>query len=210
MVKTATYIGAAALVIFILLFANGYFRSNDSIDRRSQPRVKQEMSEAETERLRIAQESERKRKGEQERELLIQREEERLRLLREAEQERIARQKELQGTEQERPGAERQSAAQGEERKLKAQEGIEAERLRLVQAEERRRNAQEEVGREKQQEELKQCFQKAEEVYAANWERACRQIDSPPRCLLPPAVLARFDGGRREAKEECDRLYSMK
>ncbi len=71
-------------------------------------------------------------------------------------------------------------------------------------------SAQEDTGDAKRNEDLKQCVQKAEEAYAADWERACRQIGSPPKCPLPTPVMDRFEAPRREAKQECERLYSAK
>ena len=91
---------------------------------------------------------------------------------------------------------ERQSRAQ-EERQLTAQE-------------ERQSTAQEEAEKKKRDDDLKQCLQAAEDAYSASWDNACRQIDSPPKCILPPLVLARFDGPRRDARDECARLYPEK
>ena len=76
--------------------------------------------------------------------------------------------------------------------------------------EERQPIAQEEAENKKRDDDLKQCLQAAEEAYSANWDRACRQIDGPPKCILPPLVLARFDGPRRSARDECAKLYPVK
>jgi len=204
-VKILASIGAAALVVLILLYANGYFRSTDRMNGRNQfHNTGQRASESEAERLRVTREAESQR---------IAQEEERLRIAREAERQRKA---------QEAIEAERQRVAQEAERERKAQEGIEAERQRKAQEgidaelkrkaqeEDRQRIAQEEAEKKKRDDNLKQCFQAAEETYSANWDMACRQIGSPPKCILPPAVLARFDGPRRDARDECARLYAVK
>jgi hypothetical protein len=84
------------------------------------------------------------------------------------------------------------------------------ERQSKAQDEERRPIAQEEAEKKKRDDDLKQCLQAAEEAYSANWDRACRQIDGPPKCILPPPVLANFDGPRRDARDECAKLYPVK
>ncbi len=89
--------------------------------------------------------------------------------------------------------------------------------LSLLYADERQSRAQEErqpVAQEeaekKNRDDLKQCLQAAEDAYSASWEMACRQIGGPPKCILPPPVLANFDGPRRDARDECARLYPVK
>ena len=214
-VKILASIGAAALVVLILLYANGYFRSTDRMNGRNQfHNTGQRASESEAERLRMTREAESQR---------IAQEEERLRIAREAERQRKGQEDaERERKAQEGIEAERQRVAQEAERERKAQEGIEAERQRKAQEgidaelkrkaqeEDRQRIAQEEAEKKKRDDDLKQCLQVAEEAYSANWDRACRQIDSPPKCILPPLVLARFDGPRRDARDECAKLYSVK
>ncbi len=190
MVKILASIGAAALVVLILLYANGYFRSTDRMKGRNQfHNTGQGTSESGAQQLLIAQEEERQR---------LTREAERLRIAQKEEGQRIARE------------AESQRLAEVAENERKAQEGIEAENERKAQEEDRQPTAPEEADKKKRDDDLKQCLQAAEEAYSANWDRACRQIGSPPECILPPLVLARFDGPRRDARDECTRLYSVK
>jgi membrane protein involved in colicin uptake len=156
----------------------------------SESEPKRQRIEKEEERLRVVQEAEQQR---------IAQEEERLRNAREAERQRLAREEsERQRVARERVDSEKQRVAQEAERQHKAQE------------EERQPIAQEEAEKKKHDDDLKQCLQAAEEAYSANWDRACRQIDGPPRCILPPLVLARFDGPRRDARDECTKLYPVK
>jgi DNA segregation ATPase FtsK/SpoIIIE-like protein len=199
-VKTLASIGAAALVLLILLYANGYFRSTDRMKGRSQFHTTgQGISESEPKRQRIEKEEERLRVVQEAEQQRIAQEEERLRNAREAERQRLAREEsERQRVARERVDSEKQRVAQEAERQHKAQE------------EERQPIAQEEAEKKKHDDDLKQCLQAAEEAYSANWDRACRQIDGPPRCILPPLVLARFDGPRRDARDECTKLYPVK
>ena len=96
--KTLASIGAAALLVLILLYANGYFHSTDRMKGRNESHnTGQGTSEAQAEGQRLAQE------------------EERLRTAREAERQRLAQE-----------GAERQRQAQEAESQRLAQE--EAER----------------------------------------------------------------------------------
>ncbi len=211
-VKILASITAALLVILFLLYATGYLQSTDRVNRRSQflstgrgvSELKPERRGIgkEEERLRLVRESERKR---------VAQEEEQQRVAREVERQRVAQdESKRQVVTQERVDSKGQPAAQEAERQRKAQEGTEAEREVKVQEEEQQRVAQKEAEKKKRDDDLKQCLQAAEQVYSANWDRACRQIDGPPKCILPPLVLARFDGPRRDARDECARLYSVK
>jgi hypothetical protein len=205
-VKTLASIGGAVLVVLILLYANGYFHSADRMKGRNQfHNTGQETSESLAKSQRLAQE-----KG-------------RLITAQEAERQRLAQEEaERQRLVQERTDSERQRVAKEAERLPKAQERIEAEPQRKIQEEDQRRiakerieaenqrKAQEEAEKKKRDDDFKQCLQAAEEAYSANWARTCRQIDSPPNCILPPLVVARFDGPRRDARDECARLYSVK
>jgi hypothetical protein len=211
-VKTLACIGAAALVVLILLYATGYFRSADRMKARSQLRTTgQGISESEPKRQRIEKEEERLRTVREAEQQRTAQEEERLRNAREAERQRPAREEsEQQRLARERVDAEKQRVAQEAERQPKAQQGVEADRQRKAQEEERQPVAQDETEKKKRDDDLKRCLQAAEEAYSANWDRACRQIDGPPECILPPLVLARFDGPRRDARDECAKLYSVK
>jgi hypothetical protein len=211
-VKTLASIGAAALVVLILLYANGYFHSTDRMKGRNQSHnTGQGISESQAESQRSAQEEERRRITREAESQRLAQEEAEQRIAREAERQRLAQgEAERQRLAQERLDAERQRVAQEAERQRKTQEGIEAERQPKAQEEDRQRIAQEEAGKKKRDDDLKQCLKAAEEAYSANWEMACRQIDGPPKCILPPLVLARFDGPRRDARDECARLYSVK
>jgi hypothetical protein len=217
-VKTLASIGGAVLVVLILLYANGYFHSADRMKGRNQfHNTGQETSESLAKSQRLAQEKERLITAQEaERQRLAQEEAERQRLVQErtdSERQRLA---------QERLDSERQRVAKEAERLPKAQERIEAEPQRKIQEEDQRRiakerieaenqrKAQEEAEKKKRDDDFKQCLQAAEEAYSANWARTCRQIDSPPNCILPPLVVARFDGPRRDARDECARLYSVK
>ena len=197
--KTLASIGAAALVVLILLYANGYFQGTDRMKGRSQfHSTGQGVPESESKRQRVEEEERQRmvREAEQQR---IAQEEERLRNAREADRQRLAREEsERQRVAREPVDPEKQRVAQEEERQHKAQE------------EERQPVAQEEAEKKKSDNDLKQCLQAAEEAYSANWERACRQIDSPPKCILPALVLARFDGPRRDTRDECAKLYPVK
>jgi len=212
MVKILASIGAAALVVLILLYANGYFRSTDRMKGQSQLHITgQGIAESEPKRQRIEKEEERLRMVREAEQQRIAQEEERLRNAREAERQRLAREEsERQRVAREQVDSGKQSVAQEAERQRKAQQGVEAERQRKVQEEEPQRIAQEEAEKKKRDDDLKQCLQAAEEAYSANWDRACRQIDGPPKCILPPLVLARFDGPRRDARDECAKLYPVK
>ena len=211
-VKTLASIGAAALLVLILLYANGYFHSGDHMKGRNQfHNTGQGISESQAESQRLAQEEGRLRTGREAESQRLAQEEDRLRTAREAESQRIAREEaERQRLAQEQLDSERQRVAQEAERQRKVQEGIEVERQGKAQEEDRKRTAQEEAEKKKRDDDLKQCLQGAEEAYSANWDRACRQIDSPPKCILPSLVIARFDGPRRDARDECARLYSVK
>jgi FtsZ-interacting cell division protein ZipA len=200
MVKTLASIGAAALVVLILLYANGHFRSTDRMKGRNQFHdTGQGISESEPERQRIEKEEERLRMEREAEQQRIAQEEEQLRNAREAEQQRLAREEsERQRVTQEQVDSEKQRVVQ------------EAERQRKAQEEDQQRIAQEEAEKKKRDDDLKQCLQAAEEAYSANWDRACRQIDGPPKCILPPLVLARFDGPRQDARDECAKLYPVK
>ncbi|MGD0234260.1 MAG: hypothetical protein ABSC55_06935 [Syntrophorhabdales bacterium] len=210
--KTLASIGAAILVVLILLYTNGYFRSTDRMKGRSQfHSTGQGISESEPERQRIEKEEEQLRMEREAEQQRIAQEDERLRNAREAEQQRLAREEsERQRVTQEQVDSEKQRVVQEAERQRKAQEGIEAERQRNAQEEDQQRIAQEEAEKKKRDDDLKQCLQAAEEAYSANWDRACRQIDGPPKCILPPLVLARFDGPRQDARDECAKLYPVK
>jgi hypothetical protein len=190
-VKALASIGAAAFVVLILIYATGAFRSTHRMEARSQLySTGQGISESEPKRQRMERE-----------------EEKRLRTVREAERQRSEREEaDLQSVTQERVDSEKQRVAQEAERQGKAQQEIEAERQRKAQEEDRLRAAQE-AEKKKRDDDLKQCLQTADEAYSANWDRTCRQIDGPPKCILPPLVLARFDGPRRDARDECAKLY---
>jgi hypothetical protein len=210
-VKTLASIGAAALLVLLLLYANGYFHSTDHVKGQNQfHNTGQGISESQAESQRLVQEQERLRMAREAEAQRIAQEEEQQRMAREAERQRLAQEAERQPVAQERLDSERQRVAQEAERQRKAQEGIEAEHQRKAQEEDRQRIAQEEAEKKKRDDDLKQCLKAAEEAYSANWDRACRQIDSPPKCILPPLVLARFDGPRRDARDECARLHSVK
>jgi DNA segregation ATPase FtsK/SpoIIIE-like protein len=211
-VKTLASIGAAALVLLILLYTNGYFRSTDRMKGRSQfHSTGQGISESDPNRQRIEKEEERLRMVREAEQQRIAQEEERLRNAREAERQRLAREEsERQRVSRERVDSEKQLVAQEAERQHKVQQGVEAERQHKAQEEERQPIAQEEAEKKKRDDDLKQCLQAAEEAYSANWDRACRQIDGPPKCILPPLVLAHFDGPRRDARDECTKLYPVK
>ena len=198
--KTLVSIGAATLVVLILLYANGYFRSTDRMKEQSQShRTGQGVSESEPKRQSIEKEEERLRMEREAEQQRAAQEEERLRNAREAEQQKLAREEsERQRVTQEQVDSEKQRVAQ------------EAERQRTAQEAEQQRAAREEAEKKKRDDDLKQCLQAAEEAYSANWDRACRQIDGPPKCILPPLVLARFDGPRQSARDECAKLYSVK
>ena len=209
--KILASIGAAVLVVLVFLYANGYLHNTDRMKGRNQFHTTgQGMSESEAERQRLAQEGERLRIARETESQRSAQEEERLRLAREAERRRIAQEEtERQRLEQERLNSERQRAAQEAERQRKAEEGVEAERQRRAK-EDRQRMAKEEAEKKIHDEDLKQCLETAEAAYSANWDTACRQIGGPPKCVLPPLVLARFDGPRRDARDACARLYSAK
>jgi colicin import membrane protein len=208
-VKALASIGAAAFVVLILIYATGAFRSTHRMEARSQLySTGQGISESEPKRQRMEREEEKRlrtvRAAEQQR---IAQEEEGSRKVREAERQRSEREEaDLQSVTQERVDSEKQRVAQEAERQGKAQQEIEAERQRKAQEEDRLRAAQE-AEKKKRDDDLKQCLQTADEAYSANWDRTCRQIDGPPKCILPPLVLARFDGPRRDARDECAKLY---
>lgn len=212
MMKTIVSMGAAALVLLILLYASGYFRSPDRMKGRSQfHSTGQAVSESESKRQRVEKEEERLRMVREAEQQRIVQEEERLRTAREAERQRLAREEsDRQRVAQERVDSEKQRVAQEAERQRKPQQGVEAGREQKTQEEERQPIAQEDAEKKKRDDDLKQCLQAAEETYSANWDRACRQIDGPPKCILPPLVLARFDGPRRDARDECAKLYPVK
>jgi DNA-binding helix-hairpin-helix protein with protein kinase domain len=159
------------------------------------------ISESEPERQRIEKEEERLRMEREAEQQRVAQEDERLRNAREAEQRLAREESEQQRVTQEQVDSEKQRVVQEAERQRKAQEGIEAET---------QRKAQEEAEKKKRDDDLKRCLQAAEEAYSANWDRACRQIDGPPKCILPPLVLARFDGPRQDARDECAKLYPVK
>jgi hypothetical protein len=212
-VKTLASIGAAALVVLSLLYAHGYFQSTNRVKGSGQfhitgrgtfetkPERQRGEQQEEEERLRMVREAEQQYKA--------QGEERQQRVTREAEQQRVAQEEsKRQSVAEERVYSERQRVAQETERQPKAQKGIEAEREGKAQEEGQQPVAQKEAEKKKRDDDLKQCLQAAEQAYSANWDRACRQIDGPPKCILPPLVLARFDGPRREASDECARLYA--
>ncbi len=209
--KTATFIGAAALVLLILLYGNGYFRSTDRTEGRSQLPGTQGIPQAQAELQRVAREAERQRPAQEEaeRQRMAREEADRQARGQQEERQRVAREAERQRKAQEQADSERQRKAKEEERKRVASEEVERERL----ARERIEAERERVSREeenKRRNDLEKCLQKAEAAYSASWELACRQIDSPPKCILPPAVRGRFDGPRQESRDECARLYSAK